>query len=380
MPDAFKHKFSYSIIQHLAHCFAQNMPNFDTHGFMSKATDKLEELELKQRSMQIVAAMRAYLPQDFEQVSEILLLCLCPMRNKNEVSDLDEHQHLLKGWVIMPLAEYVGIYGQADFNVSMSLLREMTKRFTSEFAIRYFIERDRRLALEIMRTWVMDESEHVRRLVSEGSRPRLPWGMQLKTFIEAPDDLFTLLELLKDDPSEYVRRSVANNLNDIAKDHPDKVIRLCTTWMKDANPNRVRLIKHACRTLIKEGCADALTLFGFFSPQLSRCELSLNTYKVKRGESIELAVTLESTDSASSLKSQSIMLDYIVHHQKANGRLAPKVFKWKQCLISNGKTITLKKVHSFKPVTTRKYYAGEHHVSLLINGKTFSGCVFELLD
>jgi 3-methyladenine DNA glycosylase AlkC len=162
----------------------------------------------------------------------------------------------------MPLTHYVGRNGLKHFDLSMMLLKEMTKRSSSEFDIRYFLLDSPLRAISILQEWTQDPNQHVRRLVSEGTRPRLPWAMRLPVFIEDPSPLIPLLDALKDDEEEYVRRSVSNNLNDIAKDHPDVVAGIARQWLKGASKNRQRLVRHACRTLIKQGHKETLAALG----------------------------------------------------------------------------------------------------------------------
>ncbi len=173
----------------------------------------------------------------------------------------------------MPMAHYVGLRGHDHFDLSMTLLKAFTKRFSSEFGIRFFLLDDPEQTLSVLKQWTKDEDKHVRRLVSEGSRPRLPWAMRLPLFIKDPAPVIVLLELLKDDNDEYVRRSVANNLNDIAKDHPSVVADIAGQWMQGADKQRQQLIRHACRTLIKQGNKKVLRVFGFKPVGWAECFL-----------------------------------------------------------------------------------------------------------
>lgn len=380
MPEPYKNVFSVAVIEQMASCFKQADATFAYSDFINAASHDLDNLELKQRSEQIVEAMRRFLPEDFVKSSKILLASLKPMQNHDVVSEAKEHAWQLSGWSVMPLADYVARdyvarNGHADFDLSMRLLYEMTQRFTAEFAIRYFIIESPEQTLKYLHQWTQDSSEHVRRLVSEGTRPRLPWGIQLKDFVENPSAILPLLEALKDDPSEYVRRSVANNLNDIAKDHPDIVVKVCKAWLKGASKERMRLIKHACRTLFKQGMPEALALLGFHPVKVGDVELVLSAQELAFDNSLQISVAFT---SHAKLK-QSIMLDYVVYHKKANGKLLPKVFKWKSFEMQVGERIAFDKKHSFKPISTRKYYAGEHRISILLNGEEFGMETFHLV-
>ncbi|WP_371194022.1 DNA alkylation repair protein [Glaciecola sp. SC05] len=375
MPEAFKHRFSFALIGQMADCFAHFSEAFDREGFVGHASRDLDKLELKQRSAQITQAMQRYLPQDFVKSAEILLASLSPMQTPAQISVLPEHDHLLKGWAIMPMADYAALCGQAHFDVAMRLMYEMTQRFSSEFAIRYLLLNEPERTISRLGQWLTDSSEHVRRLISEGTRPRLPWGLQLGEFVRDPAPILPLLEALKDDPSEYVRRSVANNLNDIAKDHPQLVIELSSRWLKNATKDRTKLVRHACRTLLKQGNPEALALFGFMPANLKSVSLSLSSHHVQFDKSVSVRLELQ----AAAGEAQQIMLDYVVYHKKANGKLLPKVFKWKVLSLQSNQSLIIDKTHSFKPVTTRKYHEGEHKIAVLINGKEFARTPFDLL-
>lgn len=228
-----------------------------------------------------------------------------------------------------------------------------------------------------MLEWCHDPNEDVRRLASEGIRPRLPWGEQLPRYISEPTPVIDLLELLKDDPSEYVRRSVANNLNDISKDHPDLVIETCRRWLADpeAGKDRNWIVRHATRTLVKDGNPQVFPLLGYTSdPEIATTEIALASDSITLGDSLQLSTKITST----STEKQSFVIDYAIHFMKANGKLAPKVFKWKNVTIAAGQTILLEKKHTLKPISTRRYYSGTQRVELLINGIGVSETTFEL--
>ena len=256
----------------------------------------------------------------------------------------------------------------------MSLLKEMTKRFTAEFDIRYFLVADQQRCFEMLSDWVMDKNHHVRRLVSEGTRPRLPWGMQLTQLVGDPSPSLPLLMALRDDKHEYVRRSVANHLNDIAKDHPDLVADLAKDWMKGADKSREKLLRHACRTLIKQGHPVALEAFGIMPPQIDLKSFRIKTSVVELGGALEFSVELTST----SKRVQSVIIDYVIDFVKANGKRAGKVFKWTRRELKAGDTVSMSRTHKIKPITTRRYYAGKHGLALRINGKDFGFEEFEL--
>lgn len=354
--------------------FQRVWPEFDAAGFESSASSNLEALELKARSNQITETMLAYLPADFAQAGEIILATLSPALEDDNFSESVD-QHGIAGWAIMPMAHYIGLHGHDHIELSMTLLKELTKRFTSEFGIRFFLLQSPEKTLLTLKEWTKDRNHHVRRLVSEGSRPRLPWAMQLPQFIKDPTAVIALLELLKDDEHEYVRRSVANNLNDISKDHPDKVADIAKEWMIDASLERKRLIRHACRTLIKSGHRQTMRTFGYQPPKLSQVQLKIITPDVEFDTALQFSLKLNS----SSQQSQSLMIDYIIHHQKANGKTSPKVFKWSTKNIAANGELSLSKKHPIKKITTRAYYPGLHRIEIMVNGESVAIADFQLL-
>ena len=374
MPEPFKNIFNKSLIHNMAIHLATAWPGFDQKKFKKLAGRKLETLELKQRSTQITDALSNCLPNDYDHAASIMLSSL-----GNELCyDLsagEKDTQGISGWAVMPMAHYVAIHGQGSFDRSMTLLKEMTKRSSSEFAIRYFLLESPQKTLKVLKSWAYDPNFHVRRLVSEGTRPRLPWAQQLPQFIRNPNSVIELLDILKDDNEEYVRRSVANNLNDISKDHPALVANIAKDWIKDANEERKKLIKHGCRSLLKQGHKKTLNVFGYTSPKLQQAKLHVSTPKVTFGQHLEFGISLQSDIK----RNQLLMIDYVVHHQKANGSLSPKVFKWTtKHLPAQGK-LQITKKHPMKYVTTRVYYPGLHRLEVIINGKSVGCKDFELL-
>ena len=374
MPEPFKNLFNETVITGMGGHFARAWPDFDQVGFVSTATDNLDALELKQRSDQITAAMAAFLPADFEHATAILLTSLAPDDEHGFKGD-DASPRGISGWGVMPMTHYVGLYGSEYFELSMTLFKEMTKRSSSEFGIRYLLLEKPQRTLALLKEWTRDPNMHVRRLVSEGTRPRLPWGTRLQVFIADPTPLLPLLEALKDDDEEYVRRSVANNLNDIAKDHPDIVAGIAQAWLKNADKNRQRLIKHACRTLVKQGHKGALAALGYGPPRVEIKQLEILTRRVLFGNCVEFELFLAST----SKQPQSLIIDYAIHHQKASGTTTAKVFKWKTITLKAQANHAASRRHPIRKITTRVYYPGLHSVEILINGVSYGRKDFELM-
>jgi 3-methyladenine DNA glycosylase AlkC len=374
MPEPFKNFFNLALIKNMGEQFANQWSEFNQKDFVKTAAKNLSALELKERSSQITSAMTTFFPNDFDHAGQIMLESLAPVdENNSEPTKLKVSG--LEGWAIMPMTNYVGLNGMNHFNLSMDLLKEMTKRFSSEFDIRFFLIEKPERTLSILEKWTSDPNVHVRRLVSEGTRPRLPWAMQLPVFIKNPTPILPLLEALKDDQEEYVRRSVANNLNDIAKDHPDLVAKIAKQWMKGASKNREKLVRHACRTLIKNGHQKTLKALGYGQPKVKLGRLKILTPKIHFGEALILEVDLISTSN----NEQQLVIDYAIHHRKANGDTSPKVFKWKTIKLDPKSGLITKKKHAIKKITTRKYYPGIHAVEIFINGISFGKKNFELI-
>ncbi|KKJ77736.1 DNA alkylation repair protein [Kiloniella litopenaei] len=372
--EPFKEVFNHKSISKMAEHISARQDNFDQDGFIAYATKDLSTLELKQRSERITEALYKFLPDDFCRAAEILQAILHPDENIS-ISDQGTSDKGVSGWLVMPMCDYVAFFGKDHFHMSMELLKEMTKRSSSEFAIRHFFLSAPKETMATVLKWADDENYHVRRLASEGSRPRLPWSMQLPDFINDPAPLVPLLEKLRDDPEEYVRRSVANSLNDIAKDHPDLVADIAKKWMKGASKERQKLIRHACRTLIKSGHKKCLEALGYKDAQIELTDFNILTPSVTYGEGVEFEVTMNSVGKVD----QALILDFVIHHRKANGDTSPKVFKWKTFSLAVGEEHTIRKRHNIKPITTRKYYPGIHRVEIIVNGTSFGIKDFELI-
>lgn len=364
----FKNYYNEEMAWRLGGMVAQVYPAFDGEGFVAQVRPQLPPLELKERVAVFSQALHDHLPADYPQAVEILLAILGPALNEEEGMFND-------GWYMMPLAHFVEVHGLEHFEVSVRAMKEITQRHSSEFTIRPFLVRYPDEMLAVLHEWAHDESFHVRRLVSEGTRPRLPWGMRLHQFVKDPTPTLALLEHLKDDPSEYVRRSVANHLNDITKDHPDLVLMTLRRWQVGASPERLRLIRHALRSLVKAGHPQALALLGYGEVSVSLVDFRLEPAEVKLGEGVTFTFTLRNDAAAP----QDLLIDYLVHYVKANGSTSPKVFKLTTRTLAPGETVTIEKKHALRPVTTRVHYPGQHTIEVQVNGQIVGGKGFELV-
>ena len=361
--------FNEKVVSQLASSLAATWHGFDARGFSHTINTRLRSLTFSERAALIRDSLWEYLPKDYPHALAIILKALPPESPNHELTGLD-------GFIIMPQNDFVAKYGLDHYDLSLQALYQMTKRFTAEGAIRAFIFRYPEKTLATLSKWAEDENCHVRRLVSEGTRPRLPWAVQLKPFMENPRPVLKLLEKLKTDPELMVRRSVANNLNDIARDNPDQVVETLRRWNKIENDNMQWLIRHAARTLIKQGNSEMLAILGY-SPQvkISISKIELEKPIIKVGEELPFSFTIKSMAK----HTQDLVIDYVIHHVKANGKLAPKVFKLTRKTLEAGKVIRIAKTHSFRWISTRRYHAGEHRLEIQVNGRIFEKISFELI-
>ena len=374
MAEAFKNLINADTVRSAATHLRRAWPGFDAARFEALALDGLEALEFKARAMHLCVAREATLPEDFHRAAGIIEAALAPPGEGDDLSSLRSGPAGLAGWVVWPLGEYVVRRGQTSPQRALQALHALTQRHTAEWAIRPFIENHPELAFATLARWTTDPSAHVRRRVSEGSRPRLPWGLQLKGLIRDPSPTLPLLRALQDDPSEYVRRSVANHLNDIAKDHPQLIVQWLHEQLPSATPPRRALLKHACRTLIKQGHPQVLQAWGLGKTLHGEASLSLAPKRLAVGESLTLTVQLRSTAA----RAQTLLIDYAVHHVKASGERTPKVFKGWSLQLGAHESLTLHKRHSMRAVTTRQYYPGRHELDLRINGQVAARAFFDL--
>ncbi len=349
-PNAFKHAFNAASVQTLADRVAAVHPAFDRAAFHGELTN-LESLELKDRVRAIAAALHRGLALPFPEAARVLVAA-----------------RVDSGFSAWPLVTYIGRYGLEHFEESMAALQALTERFSGEFDVRPFLIREPKRAFAVLQRWTQDPSEHVRRLASEGSRPRLPWGDRLQALIADPRPTLPLLEALKDDPSAYVRKSVGNHLNDIAKDHPDVVLSLAERWLGERE-SRLGIVKLALRSLVKAGDARALAVMGHGTAEGLRVEDFSVPERVTIGESVEIRFSVWN-DGALPVSAQ---VDYRVHYVGPKGVRAPKVFKLKAVQLAAGQGVPICKRHAFKHVSIRRLFPGVHRIDVQVNGKVLAG-------
>jgi len=345
-------------VKRIAKSVALVVPGFNAKAFQKDAEHGLDELELKARVHHLIAVLHRHYDLPFKKLSKHL-------QDLPEVWDRGSAADNKAGFAAWPLIDYVAAHGLQHPKEALQTLEKLTPMFSAEFAVRPFIQQHTDVTYAKLLEWCEHPSEHVRRLASEGSRPRLPWGMRLPQFIDNPEPLVGILEKLKADESLYVRRSVANNLNDISKDNPEWMINLCEHWLADAHEHTDWIVKHALRSLVKAGDVRVFPLLGYAAkPSVLASDIQLDKKKIVVGDSIGFSCTI-----TGGKKVQNLVVDYAVYFMKANGKLAPKVFKLKNIALAANETIAITKNHSFKPITTRRYYAGVHQLAIQINGK-----------
>lgn len=334
---------------------------FDADRFAAECLSGLDGLELTARAWRIADVMRRHLPGNFADAAGVLVASLGPELERSDAFGMEPFRYL-------PHVFYVAKHGLDDFEASMTAQYELTKRFSAEFSIRGFVVRHPEATMERLRAWAGDANVHVRRLVSEGTRPRLPWAPRLRAFQENPAPVVELLELLKDDPERYVQRSVANNVNDIGKDHPDRAAELCRKWLDDATQGRRWIVGHALRSLVKKGDGAALSVLGFGAkPKVAVTDVKLSPRKVRLGGELRFSFAIVSTAA----REQRLAVDYAVHFVKAGGATRAKVFKLATCRLKPEERTTCSGSVSFRAMTTRKHYPGRHRIEARINGVAY---------
>jgi len=356
---ALKEIFNVERLQHIASEMSAVYPAFDAKGFLKHAKAGLAELSVMQRMARVSESLHAVVPLDYAQTLE-LLYALAPRLNS--------------GFVSLFLPHYVASYGLDNFERSMAALKYFTTFGSAEFAIRPFLLRDFPRTLAVLQTWSLDANDHVRRLASEGSRPRLPWSFRLADVQANPELCASILDNLKADPSLYVRKSVANHLNDITKDHPNWVLTLIEGWSLD-NPHTAWIARHALRGLLKQGNTRALTIMGAGAKaEVNIHQLSVTPAVIHLGERISVSFNLQSTADAP----QKLVVDYAIDYVKSAGHSAAKVFKLKTFTLKAGEQHSIRREQHIRELTTRKHYPGKHAVHILVNGERLASAEFEL--
>ncbi len=345
----FKDELSPELIGRLAGDLAGGSASFDRTAFERLAGTGIGDLELKARIDWIARALATTMPASPEEAGRVIR------------GALDSGG--LTGWASMPVNAYVASAMLDRPDVALPLLAALTSRYTAEFAIRPFVEAHYEVTMDQLRAWTTDPDEHVRRLVSEGTRPRLPWASQLSRFVADPAPALALLEPLVNDESLYVRRSVANHLNDISKDHPDLVLVTARRWLRGSTQGDF-VVRHGLRTLVKRGHPEALAVLGFdHHAPIEIKDLACSPSTLSIGEATTVTFTLHATDATRAA------IDYIVHYQGVRGPKAGKVFKLTTRDLPAGQAVPLSRRHRFESLSVRTIHPGPHRIEVQANGR-----------
>ena len=361
MAELLKNLYSEKFIKHLSQSINKYFPIFEENDFFDSIfNNRWESLELKQRMRHITKNIYKYLPNDYVESINIL---------KNSYEGMNTFGYRLENIIYQ---DFVEVYGLEHWEVSMDALEQFTINCSSEFAIRQFILQDEEKAMKQMLVWAKSENHELRRLASEGCRSRLPWAVSLPIFKKNPTKVLEVLELLKDDESKYVQKSVANNINDISKDNPEIVIDIVKRW-KDYSKSRDWILKHGCRTLLKSSNKEILKLFDYKNSDTLSIENFTCSNSVKEGEEVFFSFDILTTEKMNKLR-----IEYKLDFLRANGKHNSKVFKISEVENFIG-VKNIEKKYSFKPISTRRYYEGLHKVYIIVNGVILQERSFFLL-
>ena len=366
MAEPLKYLYNQQFFNQFTEALQHTIPDFNKESFLNKIyNDEWDNKELKQRMRHIATVLKDVFPTDYKKsIAKIIELVNYLKQN---------HPNLSFEYMFLP--DFIEQYGLSDYETSVKAFEEVTQFTSCEFAVRPFIVKYPTKMMAQMLIWSKHKHHGVRRFSSEGCRPRLPWAMALPEFKKDPSAIIPILENLKNDSSEFVQKSVANNLNDITKDNPDIVINLIKKW-QGKSKNTDWIIKHGSRTLLKQGNLEVMQLFGFGSVQNIKTEnFEIVTPKVKIGELLEFEFLLLNNNEANT----KIRLEYGLYYQKANGTLSKKVYKISEKKYQPNSKTQVKKKQSFRLISTRKFHVGLHQLSIIINGIEFNKIDFELV-
>jgi 3-methyladenine DNA glycosylase AlkC len=364
--SALKHIYSPAFYSRFSEVLAAVFPSFDKQRFMAQIfTAEFEKMELKERMRHTTKVLHNFLPADFNEAVPLIEKMITQFRRENVGEDS-------LGFIFFP--DYIEVYGLDDFDTSMKAIEFITQFITCEFAVRPFLLKYGAQMINQMQAWSLHKSHKVRRLASEGSRPRLPWAMAVPALKKNPTPVLPILENLKNDPSESVRRSVANNLNDISKDHPGVVLQIANAW-KGQSKETDAIVRHGCRTLLKQGHPEVLTLYSLVSEHIHLSDFTLLTPTLKIGESLKFSFSILNGNAGH----QKVRLEYAVYYKRQHGQLSKKVFKISEREYAPNEQANILRKQRFVPITTRKFYAGTQQLSLIINGEEKEIATFELV-
>lgn len=367
MATDLKHMLSLDAAHQLAEQLAAAGATVHRDRWQKALGADFEALGLMDRGRRLAQVMATFLPPDFAQAAPVLVRAMGRPMGLDKHGEPTASGDVPSSFFYLPHSMYIASHGLQHLTEALQAQHALTQRFTAEFSLRPFLQQHPEATLAHLAQWAGDDSAHVRRAVSEATRPRLPWAARLPYFVRDPSPVLPLLARLRDDPSAYVRRSVANHLNDIGKDHPDLLTRLARQWLDDAPVPAMRqnLLRHALRTAIKRGDAQALALFGHgqVSPlQIQSASISPSTTRI--GESVTVRCQLHNP----SAQATRALADWRVFYVKANGTLSPKVFKGTTLQVEAHSSVAIEKTLSLRQMSTRTHHPGRHIVEIALNG------------
>ena len=363
-----RHIFNHKLVARLGLIILKHYPQFKFDDFKVYIGSFHDYISFSERLNIITNALNKYMPKDFYESAKII---------KKSLPEDYKTDNNWNQFIWMPLSDFIAKNGckKEYLEVSFALIEDITKHFTCEFAIRPFIENFEEESINQLTIWATNKNPNVRRLASEGCRPRLPWAKEIKAFKKNPYSGIELLQILKNDDSKYVQKSVANHMNDIAKDNPKIALKILRQWKKENKPNTNWIVKHALRNELKKGTPDALKIEGYsLSPKIKISNFLLSHKKIKIGDSLKFSFTITNTGPIT----ENLLIDYICFFMKFNNKRAPKTFKIGVKKVKKGESVLIEKTHSFKLISTRKLYSGEHKIAVFINGKIICEKSFEL--
>lgn len=365
MSTLLKDLYSPAFYEQFSATLKKTVPTLDKKKFLKQIfTPAFEQYELKERMAHTAHVLHRFFPQNYKDAAPLL----CEL-----VEQIKAHGPKASSIEYLFIPEYIYLYGLADYNRSVAAMEKITQFITCEFAIRHFIIRYEDRMIPQMLKWSTHKNRHVRRLATEGCRPRLPWAMALPMLKKDPSPILPILENLRQDSCEVVRRSVANNLNDISKDNPAIALQIAKKW-KGLGEETDAIIKHGLRTLLKAGDATVLSFYKLTADHFKLSHFKINTPAISIGEYLQFECMVENSSS----KTQTLRLEYAIHYLKSNGTLSKKVFKISERIVGAGEKVKVIRRQSFKPITTRVFYKGIHQLSIILNGKESKALSFEL--
>ncbi|PJN89022.1 DNA alkylation repair protein [Bacillus sp. mrc49] len=356
MAEPLKDLYSAAFIREFSEKVRSVHPPFPAQSFREDVmNEEWDEMKLKERIRHISLTLGRHLPSDYQEALNILY----------------QLEKDCEGFRYLFFPDFVEVHGlnKENWLLSLEALERFTVRSSSEFAVRAFILLEPVLMIAKMKEWAQNENEHVRRLASEGCRPRLPWGQSLPMFKADPQPVLELLENLKNDPSLYVRKSVANNLNDIAKDHPAAVIQIAKRWHESGDDLTNWIIRRGCRSLVKQADPEVLAMFGYADvwsdpTMVAAAFIENEPASIKIGETSELHFGFQ----VGAISTVKLRIEYAIDFVKAKQKTSRKLFLLADRNFAAGEGVDRVKIHNWKDLTTRRHYEGFHKISLLVNG------------